>query len=807
VVGGVLMGAYSKSSGLWSQFTPWAKLSNAWARVKEAYVKDSGEWKQWWLDGGVNDRTFAEVDVYSGFIGQFGSGNVYSLAERYDGKILAGGSFGAFNGKEYDEFALINENLTSEESFRNSVTFQFTNSVVYSVKFLSDNKIALGGFFTYLNNDAFNRIALLNSDGTSNTIFLSNIGSGFNGECYAVDVQSDNKILAVGSFSSFNGSTVNRIVRLNSDGTMDTSFTTNTGTGLNNIGRSIAVQSDGKIIVGGFFTTFNGTAVNRIARLNSDGTLDTSFISNIGTGANSGVLSIAFQSDGKILLGGSFTTLNGSTVNRIVRLNSDGTMDTSFTTNTGTAFNSTVNCIAVQSDGKIIVGGLFTTFNETTVNRIVRLNSDGTRDTDFSTNLQNGFNSDVNSIIINSDGKIFIAGAFAYVNGKIANCIIKLNSNGTKDNETLTSSGFDSTPWCIKLDSDDKILVGGDFTTFNETPLNYLCRLNAKGTVDQDFTDSIGTGFNSGVEQIDVQNDGKIIAIGYFSEFNGTTVNTVARINTNGTLDTAFATNIGSGHNDYVNTVTIQPDGKILIGGYFTTFNGATVNYIVRLNSDGTRDTVFTTNLGTGFNDEVNAIELQSDGKIIVAGWFTTLNGSTVNRIVRLNSDGTRDTSFTTNVGAGADSGILSAAIQSDDKIVIGGQFSAFNGTSSPRLIRLNSNGTIDNSFSVSTIATSGDYVYDIKIQSDEKIVAVGRFGRYGSNGVISEADNIIVLNSDGTIDQNFSNNAGKGFLTLGSIDSVRMVELQANKKIVVSGRFRGFNNVNRTGLAQIGGE
>ena len=179
-----------------------------------------------------------------------------------------------------------------------------------------------------------------------------------------------------GGFTTFNGITVNRIVRLNSDGTPDTTFTTNNGTGANNTVRSIAIQSDGKIILGGSFATFNGVTVNRIVRLNSDGTRDTTFTTNTGTGASSTVESIAIQSDGKIILGGDFTIFNGATVNRIVRLNSDGTRDTTFTTNTGTGASGTVSAIAIQSDGKIILGGDFLGFNQINRSYLARIGGD-----------------------------------------------------------------------------------------------------------------------------------------------------------------------------------------------------------------------------------------------------------------------------------------------------------------------------------------------------------------------------------------------------------------------------------------------
>ena len=369
--------------------------------------------------------------------------------------------------------------------------------------------------------------------GVRDTVFTTNAGTGTDFEIYSLSSQSDGKIILGGYFTTWDGVTVNNIVRLNSNGTRDTAFTANTGTGgTGSAVQTSAVQSDGKIILGGFFTVWNGTTVNRIVRLNSDGTRDTAFSSNTGTGANSGVNGIAIQSDGKIILGGGFSTWNGATVRSVVRLNSDGTRDTAFSTNINTGANSVVNTVAIQSDGKIIVGGAFTTWNGTTVNRIVRLNSDGTRDTTFTTNTGTGANQNVNTIFIQSDGKS---------------------------------------------------LIGGGFSSWNGTFVPYIVRLNSDGT-----------------------------------------------------RDTTFTTNMGSGPSSSVNYIAIQSNSKIIVGGGFTLWNGATVGRIVCLNSDGTRDTTFTTNTGTGASGNVFAIAIQSDNNIIVGGTFSTWDGVTVNNIVRL---------------------------------------------------------------------------------------------------------------------------------------------------------------------------
>jgi uncharacterized delta-60 repeat protein len=358
-----------------------------------------------------------------------------------------------------------------------------------------------------------------------------------------------------------------------SDGTLDTTF--NPGTGADAAVVSNTLQSDGKIIIVGNLTTYNGTSRNRIARLNTDGTLDTTF--NPGTGANVQVISTTLQSDGKIIIGGNFTTYNGTSINRIARLNTDGTLDATF--NPGTGASGAVRNITLQSDGKMIIGGDFTTYNGTSRNRIARLNTDGTLDTTF--NPGTGANILVNSTTLQSDGKI---------------------------------------------------IIGGDFTTYNGTSRNRIARLNTDGTLDTTFNP--GTGASGSVGSVNLQSDGKIIIGGFFTTYNGTSRNRIARLNTDGTLDTTF--NPGTGADNLIFFTALQSDGKIIIGGNFTTYNGTSRNRIARLNTDGTLDTTF--NPTTGADNNITFITLQSDGKIIITGPFTAYNGVSRNRVARLST-------------------------------------------------------------------------------------------------------------------------------------------------------------------------
>jgi uncharacterized delta-60 repeat protein/prepilin-type N-terminal cleavage/methylation domain-containing protein len=354
-------------------------------------------------------------------------------------------------------------------------------------------------------------------------------------------------------------------------------------TGFNSSTQSIIQQSDGKLVIGGFFTTYQGVSVNKITRLNNDGTRDSSF--NIGVGFNNPPASIIQQSDGKIVLGGDFTTYQGVAANYIIRLNSDGSRDNTF--NIGTGFNSSVMSIIQQSDGKIVIGGFFTTYQGVSANGIIRLNADGSIDTSF--NIGTGFNGTVNKVYQQSDGKIIIGGSFSTYQGVSTNRITRLNSNGSQDNTFNIGTGFNNVPYAVIQQSDGKLVLGGTFTTYQGAGANYIIRLNSDGSPDNTF--AIGTGFNNllivPVRGIIQQSDGKLIIGGDFGTYQGVGANYIIRLNSNGSRDYSFS--IGTGFDQMVYSIITQNDGKFVVGGSFTQYQGVAAQYIARLNTDGSR--------------------------------------------------------------------------------------------------------------------------------------------------------------------------------------------------------------------------
>ncbi len=363
------------------------------------------------------------------------------------------------------------------------------------------------------------------------------------------------------------------------------------------------------------------------------GSIDTTF--SIGTGFNNSVVATTLQQDGKILVGGNLTAFNGTPVNRIARLHNDGSLDTTFST--GTGMNSVVYVFCEQPDQKIVVGGWFTSYNNQTANYIIRLNPDGSVDSTFNTGT--GFDYRVETFAIQQDGKILVGGDFNLYNGISSVNIVRLNPDGSFDSTFVTGTGFGNN-WTksISIQQDGKIIVGGNFTSYNGTTANYIARLNSDGSIDPTF--NTGSGFNGIVMITAIQPDGKILAGGDFTAYNGNNVTRIIRLNPDGSPDTSF--DPGTGFNDRPRTISVQQNGRIVIGGTFTEFNGTTAKLIARLNYDGSQDTTFQT--GTGFTNSGALVSLlssalQNDGQIIVGGTFVEYDGTTINRIAKLHGD------------------------------------------------------------------------------------------------------------------------------------------------------------------------
>lgn len=718
------------------------------------------------ISGAIFSSASIVDQTFNAFVTKTDITYIFAITRQPDGKFLVGGDFNTAGGLETNCLARFNADGTIDTGFRP----QFTGRVL-SIALQADGKILVGGQVRADHNGMTRRgIIRLLPDGSLDVSFMMN-GIGSYG-VKSVSLQPDGKIIVGGSFYEMNGESRLHLARINPDGTLDQSF----NPVLSGYVETVLALPDGRIMVGGEFSTVNGQPSPWLARLNSDGSLDTS----LGVSIDGKVYVFKLLADGKILIGGRFEEVNRTARRDLFRINPDGSLDTTFNYDFGN-FRGYTYALDQQSDGKIIVGGNFS-FLDYARRSLFRLNDDGSIDHVFP--VSDGA-SGIEAIMVQPTGQIIVGGRQpgTYV-------FRRYEPDGTIDSTFQASAGHSAHVGGIAVLPNGKIYIGGDFTEVDGKPRGHIARLNANGTLDTSFN-PLGT--NGRVVDLAVQPDGKVILVGDFGLVNGVSIRRIARLNADGSYDTSF--NVGAGANGFINRMVLQPDGKILIGGTFETYNNIERNSIARINPDGSLDTTFDCG-SPGPNNAVTDIVPLSDGKILIGGWFGFINSTQAGSIARLNPDGTVDTSFNPGgVGTTGPGNVLRIVdaidVQSDGKIVIGGSFFGYNNVTRNNLARLNANGTLDMSFAPNT-----QNVFELKIQQDGKIVIGGAFSTV--NGTAQ--NKLARLNPNGSLDTTFDIGQGAGH----SGDAVFKMAFQPNGNIIFGGRFRRFGGQDHIGIVRL---
>jgi uncharacterized delta-60 repeat protein len=720
-----------------------------------------------------------------------------------DGKIVvAGWSYCCMLYPSKSSFAVARYNTDGslDNSFGDygKVTTEIgTNSWAYAVAIQPDGKIVVAGASNGIYNNSFTfTLVRYNANGTIDDSFgekgIVMTSEILNSDVLGVAIQQDGKIVAVGNSYQPFGNTIKSnlaIARYNSDGSIDTSFD-NDGiiisqdTDQGNFGYSVAIQSDGKILT---YTAFG------IYRYNSDGSFDVSFgnqgkvIFDYGQSGNS--KSLVIQPDGKIVAAASVSGY----FNAVLRFNYDGTPDLSFnrtgavSINVDSAYGGA--SVAVQSDLKIVVAQVLGGCSV-----IIRFNSDGRIDATYdgdgrSLNCYQYDTVQQVSVATQPDLKIVTTIFFSYNQPYRDFAVERHNNDGSYDTEfgsngQVRTGDFTGNAYMtsMAMQPDGKIIATG-FSNVGQdgiTPF-LVARYNTNGTLDNSFgiggkvRTAIGTPFSyARAKSVAVQTDGKIVVAGEATEAGCSNCFAVIRYNQNGSLDTSFdndgivLTQIIPGL--FVNSVFIQPDGKIIVNGYQST---------IRYNADGSLDASFGNNgiLTYQNNMFARASSLQNDGKIVVGG-NVFLNSTTYFGVSRYNSDGSIDASFGENgqvlVRVEDYSELSTLKIQPDGKIVALGRLS-----NKYTIIRYNSDGSLDNTFAVNGKLITKNAGSSFEFQQNGKIIFAGN-RRGGFLG--------IRLNADGSSDNSFVANTE----TIGKSSSATKILIQPDGKIVVGGSVDG---------------
>jgi hypothetical protein len=349
---------------------------------------------------------------------------------------------------------------------------------------------------------------------------------------------------------------------------------------------------------------------------------------------------------GKYMAVGVFTSYNGNTYCGAIKFTANKTPDSTYSIGTG-FYNGTdngyVNGVIEDTSGNLYYTGLFTSYNGTSINRIVKTDVNGVIDATFTTNVGTGFDTLTNNVSIQSDNKIIVTGPFTSYKGNTRYCIARLNSDGTDDaaNFNPGGSGFNTTTYGSLVDIDGKIYVWGVFhqyvTSGGTTTSNHFIKLTSGGLVDLSFASK----FDGDVIWAALQTVGAtkyIVAVGDFTNYDGTTCNRIVRFNANtGAIDATFAANVGTGSSQRLNHVLILPDNSIIATGEVISFNGNTVGRIIKLDSTGT----FVSSFSSGVGLDATGFHLLLDGvNIMVVGSFASYNGTLANKIATITQAG-----------------------------------------------------------------------------------------------------------------------------------------------------------------------
>lgn len=563
---------------------------------------------------------------------------------------------------------------------------------------LNNGKILTTGGLEVINTDIYR----LNSDGSVDNSFTKlNIP-------YSIDRFFANRIL--GNFITVKGSIDSEDTTLKSydaNGVEISSFTSPKFTKTDNLGGAISkifFLNDGKFLIFGQFNFVNGISYNNIVRLNANGSIDTGF--SIGTGFSGTTTAFAIQPDGKYIVGGDFSSFNGVKRGKIARLNSNGLLDTSF--NVFTQYNtygiydgygsSPINDIIIQPDGKIITAGPGLWSGGSKFRRdIVRLNPNGTTDITFNY-VMNSTGNYVRNLFYNSDGSIFFK-----KDSKIEKCDNSGSEIYSFRDTNIMGGNYRSEGTMVQ--QNNKLIVLGNYkNSLGITRLGYH-RLNSDGTIDLTFNPHFGpnivfaevTGALSSKIYTSILPDNKLFLFGGFSTYNDIPVKSAIRLSENGEIDPSF--NISSTINpQLIRSIGAKKnyDGKLYVYGDFKDeFLGP--KQIIKLNYDGSVDP----NFNFKFPNSIYNFTITNENKIIaigiIAGKF---------KIIRFNSDGSIDNTFTS---PPFDYMPTSIEALDDNKLLVSlGDHAFYEKT----LIRLNENGSLDNTFRL--IYNGGFYVDDI---------------------------------------------------------------------------------------------
>ncbi|MDH5367794.1 MAG: T9SS type A sorting domain-containing protein [Cyclobacteriaceae bacterium] len=701
-----------------------------------------------------------------------------SVGIQSSGKYIIGGEFSRTGSTRTQNLVRLNMDGSIDSMFNYfSLGFEYIGAVAID----NQDRIMVGGYHS-----GGTHLMRLNPDGTIDNTF--NTVNSF--QVLSIDTLSSNQYIV--QWYAFGTDKI--LTKLNEDGSVDSSFSI--GAGPNGYGTSssgVTPLKNGQIINFGVFNQFNSQPIKGIVRLNTDGTVDDSF--TLGGGPTSinylKVTDVFELADGKIMVSGSFDQYNGVPVPGLVRLNPDGSIDDTFIPYGGlnSLLGSVVNSMAIYPDGTIALASL--RINGENLTRVVHLNGDGSLKLDAPIIeapmfLGMGIIEDP-SLIALSQNELFLTGTFSSINGVGSAGFGKI-SNYITDSLFHHEVSGDARVNSMKMLSDSSYIAVGNFIGVNKISTPQIVLINADGTVNQSFTTNLGTGFNNAVHSVQVLKNGDILIGGIFNQLNGEVANQLVKLNPDGTRNYSFISDI------YSTTVgpTIKEmmewtENKLLIYGGFTNVGTQGVGGIARLNSDGSYDNNW--QLTFGADTIVTDVEWINTGELLIAGNVSAFDiGGGF--ILKVDTAGVIDQSFSITANLSAYK-INDLAIDSSGNIYAAGRHSSWSGR--PYVIQMDSIGVLKDNFSITT--TDGYSINKILPYRGDLLIG-GWFSDINNNTI----SGIARVSTNGEIysDLNLSLTS-----SASNIPAIYGMELYGDS-LLIYGKYNGIDEKLSTGYSMI---
>ena len=558
--------------------------------------------------------------------------------------------------------------------------------------------------------------------------------------------------------------------------------------------RQVFALPDGKLLVQGRLHAVDGALRNQLARLLPNGAPDPGFVAD--PGASSSISAMAVQSDGKMVIAGEFSEVNGVTRHGLARLNADGSVDGGFDAGAGLkagALTGGTSVVRTQNDGRIVVAGIFDRVAGRAQRGVARFLPDGRLDEPFLVNVTGeppadlwaGFG--IYDLIVQPDGKILLAGDFKEINGTARRSLARLNADGTVDADfrpELTGD-FRVTVTTMARQPDGRILILGGFRQVNGQPAFEMARLEANGQIDPSFTSPLSGEFSYGSSgSISVNKDGDILLATSLPQ-------AVLRLHPNGTPNDAFKVEISGPLGDLMPTALWLDDGRALVWGSLTSVGGLPVAGLARVQGNGSPDATFNARLQTVGG--ITALTRQPDGRWLLGGNFTRVNGVPRAGIARVEADGALDASFDAGKAL-TDFAPGFFAVQKDGRVLVAVTPAPGSATKGPALFRLNANGSHDDTFASPLRPNQQGLlgVRALKLRDDQSILVGGDFAAFRLS-----FQNLARLTPTGSLDKSFDTFTGAN-------GPVTALAEDPDGTVVICGEFTAVNDVPRQGLARL---